>query len=102
MGATMSSDVARRIYQVIAALGRAPEPDIERIEHLVRRAGRLDSLRRQVERLQDELELELISSDSGWSAPQPPMLDMDEELADEPPRRTHSQPPRALRCQRPI
>ena len=67
----MSNDVAKRIYEVITALGRAPEPDMERIEYLVRRTGRLDSLRRQVERLEDELELELVSSGIGFAAGEP-------------------------------
>lgn len=64
----MTSDVAARICEHISALGRAAEPDIERIEYLYKRASRLVNLRRQVERLQDELELELISSGAGETA----------------------------------
>jgi hypothetical protein len=110
----MTSDVAARTYEYISALGRATEPDIERIEYLYKRASRLVSLRRQVERLQDELELELISSGNDRPVTDGPVRDSDglrrdvveprrdiDQLQAEPAKRPHSQPPRSLRCRRP-
>jgi hypothetical protein len=106
----MTSDVAARIYEHISALGKAAEPDVERIEFLFKRASRLVSLRRQAERLEDELELELISSGSGRAVAERPRADTGDvrhdatelrrdvdELRAEPARRAHTQPPRAVR-----
>jgi hypothetical protein len=106
----MTSDVAARMYEHISALGKAAEPDVERIEYLFKRSSRLSSLRRQVERLEDELELELISSGSGRAVVERPRPEVSEvrlepaelrrdvdELQAEPPQRAHSQPPRAVR-----
>jgi hypothetical protein len=95
----MTSDVAARMYEHISALGRAEAPDIERIEHLFKRAGRLVSLRRQVERLEDELELELFSS--GDRSDRVELDRGTDEVAAGPSTRVHVQPPRALRCHRP-
>ena len=88
----MTSDVAARMHDHISALGRAEAPDTERIEHLFKRTSRLISLRRQVERLQDELELELLASGLG--------RDPDEGRGGQA-ARLHLHPPRSLRCQRP-
>jgi hypothetical protein len=88
----MTSDVAARMHEHISALGRADEPDIERIEHLYKRTSRLMSLRRQVERLQDELELELLASGDRSAL---------DDLGGGSARRPHGQPPRSLRCHRP-
>jgi hypothetical protein len=95
----MTSDVAARMYEHISALGRAEAPDIERIEHLFKRASRLVSLRRQVERLEDELELELFSS--GDHSDRVELDHGTDDGAARPSMRTHVQPPRALRCHRP-
>jgi hypothetical protein len=110
----MTSDVAARTYEYISAMGRAAEPDIERIEYLYKRASRLVSLRRQVERIEDELELELISSGNDRPVTDGPKRETDglqrdvaesrrdvDQLQVEPTKRPHSQPPRALRCHRP-
>jgi polyhydroxyalkanoate synthesis regulator phasin len=98
------------MHEHISALGKAAEPDFERIEYLFKRASRLASLRRQVERLEDELELELISSGSGRAMAERPRPDVGEvchdvtelrrdvdELQAEAARPAHWQPPRALR-----
>jgi hypothetical protein len=108
----MASDLAKRVYDHISALGKAEEPDLEHLEHLIRRASRLLSLRRQVERLEDELELELISS--GNSAEDEPMSEIDElqdelamlrlrieELEAAEIARIHAHPPRKLQRRRP-
>lgn len=108
----MASDLAKRVYEHISELGKASEPDLEHLEHLIRRASRLVSLRRQVERLEDELELELISS--GNSAEDEPMSELDElqeelavlrlrieELEAAEISRMHAQPPRKLPHRRP-
>ncbi len=110
----MTSDVAARTYEHISALGRAAEPDIERIEYLYKRASRLVNLRRQVERLEDELELELISSGNVRPVTDAPTRDTDglrrdvaeprrevDQLQAQPAKGSHTQPPRALRRHRP-
>jgi hypothetical protein len=89
----MTSDVAARMHEHISALGRAEQPDTERIEHLYKRTSRLMSLRKQVERLQDELELELLASGDRSA--------LAADLAGARAMRAHLQPPRSLRCQRP-
>jgi hypothetical protein len=108
----MASDLAKRVYEHISALGRADEPDLQHLEHLIRRASRLLSLRSQVERLEDELELELISS--GNSAADEQMSELDElqdelavlrlrieELEAAEVTRIHAHPPRKLPHRRP-
>ena len=109
----MTSDVAARTYEYISELGRAAEPDIERIEYLYKRASRLVSLRRQAERLEDELEFELISSGNVRPVSDGPSRDKDglrrdaaeprsevDQLPAQPAKRPHSQPPRGLRWHR--
>jgi hypothetical protein len=103
----MPSDLAKRVYEHISTLGKEAEPDLEHLEHLIRRASRLLSLRRQVERLEDELELELISS--GTAPDDEPMSELDElqeelavlrlridELEAAELARMHAHPPRKL------
>jgi hypothetical protein len=68
----MARDLVARMSELLQALDADADAwpsNEERWNHLYKRTRRLQSLRRQVERLTDELELELVSAGRGTTEP---------------------------------